>query len=79
MTFECRYCKRTLQRSSWGKHVESERHQTKKRETMEEAKKKWLTRNPGKGVVDYMKYQLQYNLGDREHENDVKEYLNLRI
>ena len=35
---------------------------------------------PGKGVVDYMKYQLQCNLGDRENENDVEEYLrNLRI
>ena len=59
MTFECRYCKRTLQMSSWGKHVESERHQTKKREPMKEAKKKWLSRNPGKGDRDYREYKWQ--------------------
>ena len=55
MTLECRYCKRTLQRSSWGKPVESKRHQTKEKEATE----KWLSRNPGKGEWDYRKYQWQ--------------------
>ena len=56
MTLECRYFKRTLQESSWGKHVESKRHQTKQKEAKEEAKDKRISRNPGRGV-DYIKYK----------------------
>ena len=63
MTLECRYCKRTLQRSSWGKYVESKRHQTKEKEAKEEGKEKWLSRNSGRGELDYRKYQWQCKCG----------------
>ena len=35
------------------KNVESKRHQTKEKEAKEEAKEKWLSRNPGKfaGII----------------------------
>ena len=50
MTLECRYCRRTLQESSSGKHVESKRHQTKQKDAEEEDKEKWLSRNPVKVI-----------------------------
>ena len=76
MTLECRYCKRSLQRSSWGKHVESKRHQTKEKGAKEEAKEKWLSRNPGKGELDYRKYQWQCKVWYHERTNRANELAN---
>ena len=59
----CRYCKQFLQDSSWGKNLESERHQTKDKVAGEEAREKWISQNPEKNEFDYITHKRQCEEG----------------